>query len=317
MNNILGPIMWDWLGWLARGFTTLIVSRSGEGKSGLVLRLAASYLCGDPWPDGTPFTGELGSVLWCEAEAGQAINLERAREWGLPLNRIITPFEDPLSEVNLDDPNHLAVVKALAQREDIRMVAVDSLGASTLSNDRDSEIGRPMKALAQLARDAGKCNIVTHHLRKRTAFDLGDSVDLEQVSGNVAIVKFARLVWALDRPDLGKPEVRRMSVIKSNLGRFPTPLGMTFDGSGVQFCAAPVAPKEESVVDRAAAVLRDLLSDGPKPQKEIQEAIEAAGLSWRSAQRAKDVLNIRSVKKADGWYWQLPDDSTTDIDGLE
>ena len=84
LDGTLKPIEWDWPLWLAKGVLTMLSAKSGIGKSLLVLRIAGCYLNGWPWPDGTPFTGERGSILWCEAEAAQALNLERAKAWGLP-----------------------------------------------------------------------------------------------------------------------------------------------------------------------------------------------------------------------------------------
>ncbi len=305
VSEILGPIEWAWPNWLAAGFAALVVSKPGLGKSALILRLAECFTKGTDWPDGKPFTGQIGAVVWAEAEAGQAINLGRARSWGLPLEKILTPFDDPLSDVCLDDPRHQAAITAAARRDDVRLIVVDSLGGSTSVNDKDSEAGLPMKFLGQLARNVGKPVVASHHLRKRTLLDVGDTVDLEQVSGNVAIVKFARLVWALDTPDPGKPDVKRLACIKSNLGRFPDPLGLTISEAGVSFCSAPTTPKEPSQIDIAKSYLVDLLGDGPKLAKEIQESFAGQGLSWRSAERAKTELGIKSVKKADGWYWGL------------
>ena len=85
LDAVMGPIEWDWKNWLARGFLNISVGMTGEGKSYLALRICGSYLLGWDWPDGTPFTGKQGSVIWCEAEAAQAINLSRAKRMGLPL----------------------------------------------------------------------------------------------------------------------------------------------------------------------------------------------------------------------------------------
>ena len=103
MDKILKPITWAWDGWLANGFLTILASESGMGKSGLLLRICGSFLCGDDWPDGQQFEHEIGGVLWCEAEAAQALNLERAKAWGLPVNQIYCPLGDTLEDINLDN----------------------------------------------------------------------------------------------------------------------------------------------------------------------------------------------------------------------
>ena len=78
LDKVLGPIEWAWPGWLPKGMLTILVGQSGMGKSILALRIAQCFLSGAAFPDDTRYKGELGEVLWCEAEAAQALNLERA-----------------------------------------------------------------------------------------------------------------------------------------------------------------------------------------------------------------------------------------------
>jgi hypothetical protein len=62
--------------------------------------------------------------------------------------------------------------------------------------------------------------------------------------------------------------------------------------------------------DRARAFLRDFLQDGPHTSREIWIAAQEQGLSERTLQRAKQELEIRSLRIwADGQrlsYWLLP-----------
>ena len=112
MARLLGPVAWEWPGWLAAGLMTLLVGDSGSGKSGLAMRIAATYLAGWPWPDGTLRHGEPSSVLWIEAEAAQAVNLERAQSWKLQIERILTPFKNPLDDAGALNPLHLDTNRA-------------------------------------------------------------------------------------------------------------------------------------------------------------------------------------------------------------
>ncbi|GAG31121.1 unnamed protein product, partial [marine sediment metagenome] len=107
LEPILGPITWAWKPWLPIGFLAGLLADQAMGKSILLLRIAACYLRGDPWPDETPFDGDTGQVLWCEAESSQGLNWDRARRWGLPADDILSPLPDPLDDVMLDDPRHV------------------------------------------------------------------------------------------------------------------------------------------------------------------------------------------------------------------
>ena len=304
-NNIVGPIKWDWYRWLPKGMLTILAGPSGSGKSMLVLHLSGCYLIGWALPNSGRLPDNTGTVIWCEAEAAQAVNLERARNWGLPLDRIITPLDDPLADFKLDNPEHVSALARLARRPDVRLIVVDSLRGAHSKDENNSETMELVKLLAALARDTNKPVLLTHHLRKRGFFD-GDSVNLDRLRGSSAIVQSARVVWALDAPDPHDKEIRRLQVVKSNLSKFPEPVGLTINEKGITFVDAPKSPRTETVADKAADLLLALLSKGPKRAVDLEEDLKHAGISWASANRAKKKLGLNSIKKPDGWFWSLP-----------
>ena len=309
LGQAIGPVQWAWPGWLPMGLSAILVGAPGAGKSALALRVAACFLRGDPWPDGTAFTGAQGAMLWCEAEAAQAVNLERARAWGLPLERILNPLGDPLADVCLDDPNHRQALQRMARRPDVRLIVVDSLSGTNQRDEKSNAILPLVQWLARLARDTGKPVLITHHPRKRSLLDPLHGLNLEQVRGSSTIVQPARVVWALDCPDPANQETRRLSMIKNNLARCAAPLGMRITEQGVAFGQAPQPPIKEKKLDRAVEVLRASLEGGPMTYAALMEEMENQGISEPTARRAKDRLSVVSQKAADGpWRWGLPDD---------
>jgi hypothetical protein len=62
--------------------------------------------------------------------------------------------------------------------------------------------------------------------------------------------------------------------------------------------------------DRAVAFLEQFLKDGPRTSRDIWEAAQKAGLSARTLHRAREGLDISSLRfHADGQlvsYWRLP-----------
>ncbi|MGB8645623.1 MAG: DnaB-like helicase N-terminal domain-containing protein [Anaerolineae bacterium] len=305
LETQIGPTEWVWPRWLPRGHVTLAASEPGMGKSAIGLRLAACPLRRDPLPDGTPFAGETGLVLWVECESAQSINLERARSWGLPLGNIITPTGDALVDVRLDSPDHREAVSRSAHLDDVKFIVVDSLRGSHRGDENSSEVSEVVKWLAGLARDVNKPILLTHHLRKRGVFD-SDGISLDRLRGSTAITQYARVVWSLDCPDPAAPEKRRLSVIKSNLGRFPAPLGLTISERGVEFGQAPEPPRDGTRSAQAADILLGLLQKGPVTADSVKKEIESAGLSWQAAVRAKDKLGVVSIKPGGIWHWSLP-----------
>ncbi len=306
MAAVLGPLEWAWADWLPQSMLSMLVAEQGAGKSVFALRIAACYLRGDPWPDGTPFDGELGGVVWCEAESSQGLNLDRATKWRLPLSRLISPLEDPLDDLVLQDPEHLQRIEHAARRPSARCIIVDSLSGANQIKENDAAMVRPVKALATIAKQVGKPIILTHHLRKPGPMEAASEVTLARIRGSGAIVQPARAVWALDQPDPNST-TRRLRQLKNNVkGVCGGSIGVTIEESGVTFCEAPEPPRQESQRDKAADVLKALLRKGPRRATELQEEIEGAGISWDAAKRAKSGLGIVSRREDGAWWWGLP-----------
>jgi hypothetical protein len=291
---------------LAQGFATLLVAEPGIGKSILALRVAGCYLLGWPWPDGSTFSGRLGQVLWCETEAGQALNRQRAGAWGLPVGRILTPTSNPLDDISLDSARHLAAIRQIAQREDVRLIVVDSFSGGNSRDENDADSGRVLKAVAEVARDVNIPLVVTHHLNKSWR---ANRITLANVRGSTAIAQYVRLIWALDRPDgENEPAALRLYQAKNNLAPLPTEIGLHITDTGMETLAsAPKAPRPDTAVDRAAELLLDLLEREPLPKREIEAAFEERGMSSASLRRAGSRLNITTIKSPSGpWMWSLP-----------
>jgi len=306
LDSILGPIEWAWKRWLPKGMLTILASESGIGKSALALRICDPFLTGGDWPNDTNYNGTTGKVLWCEAEAAQAINLERAKSWNMPIDNIISPLAHPLDDVRLDDSTHQEAVTSATNRDDVLFVVVDSLRGAAGGDENSSEFIKVGKWLAELGRDSGKPILLIHHLRKPNFWDNGSGPNLSMLRGSSAIVQPARVIWALDKPDPNDKDTKRLQVIKNNLGCFPEPIGMSVNGQGVIFCEAPEQPRNITVTDQAVDLLLSLLSSGPVRSSELQKEFEDAGISWKTALRAKKNLRIVPAKKGKYWYWGLP-----------
>lgn len=305
LDGVLGPLEWEWEGWLAKGFLHILVGQTGEGKSRLALRIAATYLTNANWPDGSHFQGARGSIGWAEAEAGQAMNRDRARAMDLPTEHILSPLSNPLDDFRLTVPEHQAKLAELAMLPDVKMIVVDSLSGADPTAEKSTEDAKSINWLAALARDTQKPILLTHHLRKRGMLDTEGEVDLDRVRGISTILQYARVIWAIDAPDLTNKETKRLSVIKSNLGKKPEPIGFTINDK-ITFTAAPEKPRNETRVDQAIDLLQALLEKAPKSAVDILDEFEQAGFSKSGLYRAKDALGVVSIRKDGRWVWSLP-----------
>ena len=72
--------------------------------------------------------------------------------------------------------------------------------------------------------------------------------------------------------------------------------------------AAAENPRDRPARDEAQSWLADLLADGPMTTADIHEAADAAGLAWRTIQRARTALAAQAIRGEgrNAWLWKLP-----------
>lgn len=307
METRVSEVTWAWPLYLPNGFVTMVAGQGGSGKSSIVLRLCGCFTEGWDWPDGTPFTGEKGSVLWCEAEAAQAINLDRAKKYGIDRSKLITPFDDSLLDINLSDPKDRNQLEKIATLSQVKVIVVDSLKGANTGEENDSKIFEIVKFLAELARDTEKIVILIHHLRKK---GLGgdDIISLDHIRGSSAITQTTRMVWAINSKSNGSKE-NSFQVIKSNLGEFPAAIGFQITEDGVEFFEPSESSGKHSQVREAEEILKDILHNGSYPARDIEILASKKGIAMRTFNKAKKNLGIMSkrIGGRNGFYvWMLP-----------
>ena len=309
LNKSIDPITWAWPGWLPNGFLTMIVSESGAGKSNLLLRVFGTFILGMPWPDGSMFEGEVGGVLWCEAEGAQVLNLERAKSWGYPLERFFVPHKDPLQDFNFNDTSHRKALEEKIVLPEVKFAVFDSLRGMHIGDENSSgEMIRVVKWLSNLAKKSGKPIVVSHHLNKGL-FSGSNGISLNQIRGSTANVQIPRSVWALDTPDMQNKDRKRLSIIKSNLCRFSNPIGLRITEEGVVVGDAPASPITKTQTEKGCELLVELLKDGPKKQSDVEIELMKHTISKRTIHAIKKKIGCIS-KKVGGsngyWEWSLP-----------
>jgi hypothetical protein len=270
------------------------------------LALAGRLILGTAWPDGAAID-EAGFVVWCETESAQAVNLNRARSWALPLDRILMPRSNHLLDtIQLDTAAGWEALEAVCRQPGVRLLVVDSLSGAHQGDENSAELRSLLRALAGLAQSTDLALLVIHHLRKKGLFDSG-KIDLDRVRGSSVIVQWARVVLAIDRPNPDhEPDRVRLSQIKNNLAPFAQPLGFEISEGGLAFGDPPHEPHTETQLDRASDLLLSLLADCPVPANELFREGEGAGLSKITLRRAKKKLGIVALRQDNRWLWSLP-----------
>ena len=307
LGNELGPIEWIWANWLPKGFLTIIAGESGAGKSALALHLAMCITNGLPWPDGV-IPQESGLVVWCETEASQALNLERAKKWGMDMSKILLPLDDVTEDISLDNKMHRERIIEAASMPGVKLLVVDSLSGSSQKDENTTKMLGPTKFLAQLARGKHIAILLIHHLRKKGKMDT-NSVEMDRLRGSSSIVQIARVIWAMDNPIISGG-YKRLRGIKCNLGLLAPPIGYMIDASGIRFGPSPCPEQTEktSAKEDAVVFLRSMLAAGPLDAHAILEEAEKNGICVRTLNTAKAELEVRSEREGGPkgkWVWYL------------
>ena len=307
LSGTLHRTEWLWSDWLPRGYLTVLAGDAGLGKSVLALWIALAVNGNLPWPDNSSPPEEPGNVLWVDTEGTQALLCERLADWRQAGDRILFPGADGLAQIRLDVKDGVKGVTALALKTDSCLVVIDSLRAAHHADENSSEMTRFLTENAGAALDNHLAVLLIHHLRKRSQFE-GEDVTLDRLRGSTVIGATARVVWALDKPDLADEAVR-LRVIKSNLSQLPPPLGLTISGQGVEFGEAPETYREPTAMDEAIEFLRCQLERKPRPRFELLPEAEAQGIRPRTLDRAKRKAGVVSrTEYVDGkniTFWGL------------
>ncbi|WP_428937285.1 AAA family ATPase [Fontivita pretiosa] len=334
-------VEWLWPGRVPLGRITLLVGRPGEGKSFLTTDMAARVSTGAPWPDGTACPR--GSVIIVSAEDDPADTIRpRLDAHGADARKVHL-----LSAVRwLDEQAKLrermftlgdlpALESALKQVPDCKLVVIDPIGSfigGATDAHRDNEVRSVLAPVAKLAEKYGPAVLVVAH-RRKSAGSIADDLAL----GSRAFTGIARAVWHVCRRGDAEADeqitgrrsrVRLLVPGKNNLaaegdglafiigGEPPRliwsrePVAMTADEALVHESGAPGSrpgPQPEAL-KAAAQWLAKLLADGEVEAGRVRAETAAAGLAWRTVQRAADAMGVVRDKNAfgGGWQWRLP-----------
>jgi putative DNA primase/helicase len=325
------PVRWLWPGRIASGKLTLIAGDPGLGKSFLTLDIAARVSQGAPWPDAPGISTEAGGVVILSAEDDPADTIvPRLIAAGADLARInalrATVARDGAGRrteraVNLAD-DLPALSAAIRATPGCRLVVIDPVSAYTGKVDShvNAETRGLLAPLANLASDLGVAVVLVTHLNKSAG-----GKALYRAIGSIAFAAAARAAFAVAK-DRDDPARRLFLPTKNNLA--PDGTGLAYRLGAAAEGDVPVLHWEPDAVDLtaddalsgdapdghrrterddAADWLRDYLTGGDKPVKEVEADAKAAGISAATLRRAKAALRVQS-RKGDfgaGWLWGL------------
>lgn len=315
----------EWLipGRVPLGALTLLVGDPGLGKSLLTCA----------WAGDVSNRGRDALLVTAE-DAIAATVRPRLEAVGADLGRVhAVEVTREGVEDGLRLPDDIDKLDRLVADHRAQLVVVDPLMAhlpENVNSWRDQSVRRALAPLHRLAEAHGCAVVVVAHLNKAAGTD-----PLYRVGGSIGIGGAARSVILLardpDDPEDDKGVRRVLAHVKCNIAPLAPSLAYRVEpmllggdervatarlvehGESGATSAQLLSRREEDEAPartEAEAFLRAVLNEGPHAVKEIERQADEAGIAWRTVERAKSNLGVRS-RKAEGtrtgpWVWVLP-----------
>lgn len=323
------PVRWLWPGHLAIGKLTLVSGDPGLGKSLMTVDIAARVTAGVPWPFGPHSTrSPAGVVFLCGEDDVTDTIVPGFNAAGGDTKRAAL-LRGVKSDGGGNDTSHRcidlgrdldALEEAIDAVPNCQLVVIDPISAymGRVDSHKNADVRAILQPLAALAVRRQVAVLVVTHLNKNLA---GPAV--HRAVGSIAFTAAVRVALVVCK-DPGNDQRRLVFATKSNLG--PSGRGLAFqvtcrtgDAPRVDWSnqppelsveealgSQPAAGAQASELDEAIAWLKECLSNGAKPTREVLIASLDAGHSKATIRRAKSKLGVLSVKTTHVWVWAFP-----------
>lgn len=169
--KVVDGIKWLLKGWVPYGMLSGIIAEPKAGKSAWVLwNLVRPLITAEVWFTGQRPFAEPRDVLWIDTEGSIGLNLERMKQWGLPLPRVKVPFpDDPFRRIDLNDSGHVQRIGDVICKYKTPLVVVDSYRGSHGKDENSSLSGSALSNLADIVQRTHAAAHVIHHTGKLAA----------------------------------------------------------------------------------------------------------------------------------------------------
>lgn len=300
-------IEWLWYPFIPYGKLTIIQGDPGDGKTTMVLNLAAKLSKGEALDENMKVT-EPVNVIYQTAEDGLADTVKPRLELaGADCERIIVIDESDKSLSMVDERLEQAIVRTGA-----RLLILDPIQAylgGGMDMNRANEARDMTKKLGALAEKTKCAIILIGHMNKAS----GNKAAYRGM-GSIDFFAVARSVLLVGRVE-GEPNTRVVVQIKNNLAAFGHPKAFALSEEGFQWIGdyeitvdevlGGIAPKANKM-ELAKQMLRELAeTQNAVLSNEIFDRAEELGISKRTLENAKKELGIRARKINNAWYWEL------------
>lgn len=310
-------VSWLWHPYIPLKKLTILEGDPGQGKTFLMLALAAAVTQGHSFPDQRgrvpPPHMDWGTVLYMSAEDDLADTLvPRAISAGAVRERIISVCGwSNGGEVEPFSFTQLSLLNEAIGDTKARLVIVDPIQGfigEKVDTHRTNEV-RPIMSQLRTIAELHRCAILLiRHLTK------GIGKALYRGQGSVDFTAAARSVLVVAE-SLEDETKKVMAHEKSSLAPKGSSLIFKITDAGFQWCGTCAVGADELVRQQpdkshsqrreAAQWLEESLRTGEQQVATLQMEAEVNDLAWRTVIRAKSALGIVSFKRGETWFWKL------------
>ncbi len=306
---------WLWYPYIPFGKITLLQGDPGCGKSTLMMNVISAASNGSFTPDGRRLKKPMHVIYQCSEDgAGDTIK-PRLTAAGADCANVAF-LDEETSWLTLNDE----IIRRAIADFNAKLLVIDPVQAY-LGDADISNVSGMRRVLRQLATWAGMydCAIVLiGHLNKKQS-----SKDLYRSLGSIDLIASARSVLQIEE-STDDPGIMVVHQIKNSIAQKGRDRYFTIDGQQcIQWIERDDSGELHSLEEfgantakmnkqtQAAEILKVFLSETPMKVSEVQTLFSRENISRKTLLLAKKNLGIRSVRKDDAWYWQLPNSATT------
>ena len=300
-------VAWLWFPFIPYGKLTIVQGDPGDGKTTLVLNIAAKLSKGEGLDSKMKLTEPL-NVIYQSAEDGLADTVKpRLEATGAECENISVIDESIKSLSMIDERLEEAVIRTKA-----KLLILDPIQAylgGGMDMNRANEARDMTKKLAALAEKYQCAIVLVGHMNKAA----GNKAAYRGM-GSIDFFAVARSVMLVGRIE-GQSNLRAMIQIKNNLAAFGHPKAFELAEDGFHWLGdyeitadevlGGMVPKA-SKLEMAKQFLRE---QAERTQKilstEIIELAAQEGISKRTLETAKKELKIKAERCNNNWYWNL------------